>query len=70
MIMMMMRCDPSCSPGDLLSYRSPVEFLEVVGARRNGGGLEWILKTEQHSFYLNINANVVSFRAFLSAAII
>ena len=43
---------------------------QVVGARRNGGGLEWILKTEQHSFYLNINANVVSFRAFLSAAFI
>ena len=26
--MMMMRCDPSCSPGGLLSYRSPVEFLD------------------------------------------
>ena len=43
---------------------------QVVGARKNGGGLGWILKTEQHSFYLNINANVVSFRAFLSAAFI
>ena len=43
---------------------------QVVGARRNGGGLGWILKTEQHSFYLNINANVVSFRAFLSATFI
>ena len=37
-----------------------------------GGGREigWILKTDQRSFYLNTNANVVSFRAFLSATFI
>ena len=49
--------------------RQNLPFL-TTGARGEGREIGWILKTEQLSFYLNINANVVSFRAFLSATVI
>ena len=52
--------------------RQNLPFLTTGAGGGGVGGREigWILKTEQLSFYLNINANVVSFRAFLSATVI
>ena len=51
--------------------RQNLPFLTTGAGVGGGGGLiGWILKTEQRSCYLNINANVISFRAFLSATFI
>ena len=50
--------------------RQNLPFLTTGAGGGGGGEIGWILKTDQRSFYLNINANVVSFRAFLSATFI